>query len=387
MPFSARLGFQYANAPAVGPILPDYPGIPTSTQYTNYLANLSGTAATTISTNQSPNVNIGGYSIVADATGNLHIPCRTTSKGNFTKIDPSTNTVSETITTGFSTNQFQGATLGNNTLIYLAPIGNSSVGEFDPINETLTILPITGGPGGTTGFFGALTLPDGDILCLPQENHALMRFTPGNNAAVLVGEAAGQRNGRGGFCLAPNGNVYVFPQANNHVCKYDPVANSWSSLGTASSKYRGGAVDNTGNILVSPDNTSNILEINTTNDTFSERTFTGVSINSSQGTPNCYGATSMPNGNVLLCGYKSNEHYEINASGNVGSEHTSTISSRPTFLGAAYGKNDKVYGITAAMGTSPNGRMDIFDTNANTDISSANIQMTFASTPVGGGSL
>ena len=387
MPFSARIGFNYHQVADAGFSFPDYPNVPTESEYNDYLSNVSATAATTISTNQSPNVNIGGYSIVADETGNLHIPCRTTSKGNFTKIDPSTNTVSETLTSGFSTNQFQGATLGNNSLIYLAPIGTNGVGEFDPINETLTVLPITGGPTGTIGFFGALTLPDGDILCLPQENHKLLRFTPGNNAAVQVGEAAGQRNGRGGFKLAPNGNVYVFPQANNHVCKYDPVANTWSSLGTTSSKYRGGAVDNTGNILVGPDNTSNILEIDTANDTFSERTFSGVSISSTQSTPYCYGATEMPNGNVMLLGYKSNQHYEINASGNVGSEHTSTISSRPTFLAGAYGKNDKVYGITAAMGSSPNGRMDIFDVSANTSVVTANTQMTFALTPVGGGSL
>jgi len=391
MPFSARLGFQYANAPAVGPILPDYPGIPTSTQYTNYLANLSATAATTISTNQSPNVAIAGYTVVSDATGNLHIPLRQTSKGsNFVKIDPATNTVSNTQSSGFGNDQFQGGTLGSNGLIYYAPRGNNSVGEFNPTTNALVILPITGGPAGTVKYYGALTLPDGDILCLPQTNNKLLRFTPGNNAAVQVGEASGQsNNGYGGFALAPNGNVYVFPNGNNNVCKYDPVANSWSSLGTASSKYRAGAVDNTGNILVAPDNTSNILEIDTTNNTFSERTFTGVSINSSQGTPNCYGATSMPNGNVLLCGYKSNQHYEINASGNVGSEHTSTISSRPTFLGAAYGKNDKVYGVTAAFATGgqPNGLMDIFDTNANTDIASANIQMTFAISPAGTGSL
>lgn len=391
MPLSARVGFfnQPAAAPAPSFSFPDYPTVPSETEYTNYLSNVSATAATTIATNQTPNVAIAGYTVVADATGNLHIPLRQTNKGsNFVKIDPATNTVSNTLSSGFGHDQFQGGTLGNNSLIYFAPRGNNSVGEFNPTTNTLTILPITGGPSGTVKYYGALTLPDGDILCLPQTNHKLLRFTPGNNAAVQVGQASGvSNNGYGGFKLAPNGNVYVFPNGNNNCCKYDPVANTWTSIGSGFSKYRGGAVMNNGNILVAPDNVTNFLHIDTATDTVTTKTFAGISIDTGQSTPYCYGATEAPNGNVIMLGYKAQEHYEIDGTAGTGSEHSSSISARPTFLAGAYGKNDKVYGVTAAYGSSPNGRMDILTTNANTSVVTSTNQLSFGTSPVGGGSL
>ena len=214
MPFSARLGFQFRQAEVAANFIPDYPDQPTETQYLNTLANMSATAATVVADNITPNVTMHGYSLVAHTDGNIYMPSRI-ENSNFVKFDVTSNTLIDMSATA-STNTYQGATLGLNGNIYLSPFASDDVGEYDPSTDTLTQPTLSGGPA-SPSFYGALTLPDGDILCLPRKAHKMIRYTPGDSTVSQVGTAATQQNGFGGFCLAPSGNVYVIPEKDTVV--------------------------------------------------------------------------------------------------------------------------------------------------------------------------
>lgn len=386
MPFSARLGFQYyQSAVPAASFIPDYAATPTEAQYLHTLDSMSATAATEITSNQTPAVALTGYTLCAAPDGNIYMPLRLTSLGsNFQKINTLNNVVSNMSTTA-SNDQFQGSTLGNNGNIFLAPRGSNNVGEFDPSADTITTHTVTGGPSGSPRYYGALTLPDGDILCLPQDNLKMLRYTPGGTTAVQVGTASGSTNGFGGFTLAPNGSVYVIPEGASNVYKYDPVANTMTSIASGiSSKYKQATTDNTGNVIAASHNATNFLHIDTSTDTVSTIAPSdyGITFNTSGGTPYTFGAHTIPNGNVMILAYKPSTYYEWNGKANTMSTHTSTISGNPTMLAGAYGQNDLFY-----CGNGSRNRLDIFRCNANTTLVSSNVQFTYALQPVGTGAV
>lgn len=377
MPFSARLGFQFASAIPGATFIPDYPTQPTEAQYLHTLDSMSATAPTVMADNITPNVTMHGYSLVAHTDGNIYMPPRV-DNGNFVKFDVTSNTLISMSSTA-TTNTYQGATLGLNGNIYLSPFASNNIGEYDPSTDTLTQPTLSGGPA-SPSFYGALTLPDGDILCLPRNAHKMIRYTPGDSTVSQVGTAATQTVGFGGFCLAPNGSVYVIPEADTVVYKYDPVANTMTSIATGiSNRYKGATTDNTGNIIAAPHNASNFLHIDTSTDTVSTKTYGATGLSGT--TPFLFGCHTLPNGNVLALGYKVEKFYEINGKEETLTEHPTAITD-PTMLAGAYGGNDIFFCANASKD-----KVVRFRTNANTSIVSANTQFTFAIQPVGTGSL
>lgn len=373
MPFSSRLGF-YQDQVAVGPsaILPDYPNVPTESEYIAYLGNLSATSATVFVDNQTPNVTVHGSSMVPHPDEDIYLLPR--EAGNFVRLDTATNTFSDMTETA-SSNQFQGGTLGLNGKIYLAPFASNNYGEYDPATDTLTTYTTTGGPA-SPSYYGALTLPDGDILLLPRNNHKMIRFTPGSTTVTQVGTSSGGSFNFGGFCLAPNGMVYVVPENQSNVYKYDYTDNSMTSIASGiTAKYTSCAVDNTGNVIGGPHNVTNFLHIDTGTDTVTTKTY-GLTVTGGT-TPYTNGATHMPNGNVLFVAFNEESFYEINGNAETGTRFDSSVS-QPRCVSGAFTINDSVY--TASSGSDKFFR---FDTNANTSVVSSNIQFTYSLTPVG----
>jgi|13_taG_2_1085334.scaffolds.fasta_scaffold05125_2 hypothetical protein len=372
MPFSARQGFFHTAAAPAPAVLPDYPNVPTEDQYINYLANATATSATVFNDNITPDVTVHGSTIVSFTDEDMYIIPR--ESGNFVKLDTSTNTYSDMTATATS-NQFQGATLGLNGNIICCPFQNNNPGEYDPATDTLTIVTTTGGPSGSVSYYEALTLPDGDILCLPRNNHKMLRYTPGSTTASEVGDASGGSFTWGGFCLAPNGNVYIVPEGGSTVHKYDPVADSMSTIATGiSGKYTSAAVDNTGNVIGGPHNVSNFLHIDTSTDTVTTKTY-GLTVDTGS-TPFTNGACTGPNGNVFFAAFNRPSHYEIDGSAETGTKHTSSFT--PQYFAINAGHSGSVYAQSQNSDKAVR-----FDCNANTSINDANVQFTYTLTPVG----
>ena len=374
MPFSARQGFFHtAAAPApAGNVLPDYPNVPTEAQYINYLANATATSATVFNDNITPDVTVHGSTIVSFTDQDMYIVPR--ESGNFVKLDTSTNTYSDMTATAGS-NQFQGASLGLHGNIVCAPFGSNNPGEYDPATDTLTTVTTTGGPG-SPSYYEALTLPDGDHLFLPKDNHKMIRYTPGNTTVTQVGDASGGSFTWGGFCLAPNGNVYIVPEGGSTVHKYDPVADSMSTIATGiTGKYTSAAVDNTGNVIGGPHNVSNFLHIDTSTDTVTTKTF-GLTVTTGS-TPITNGACTGPNGNVFFAAFNEEYFYEIDGSAETGTKYTSSVS-QPKLFAINPGHSGSVYAQSQFSD-----KAFRFDCNANTSINDANVQFTYTLTPVG----
>ena len=373
MPFSARQGFFHtAAAPAPANVLPDYPNVPTESQYINYLSNATANSATVFNDNLTPASTLHGSTIVSFTDEDMYVIPR--ESGNFSKLDTSTNTYSDMTATA-SSNQFQGGTMGLNGNIICCPFANNNPGEYDPSTDTLTVISTTGGPGGSVSYYEALTLPDGDILFLPRNNHKMLRYTPGSTTASEAGDLSGGSFQWGGFCLAPNGNVYIVPENGTTVHKYDPVADSMSTIASGiSGKYTSAAVDNTGNVIGGPHNVSNFLHIDTSTDTVSTKTY-GLTVDTGS-TPFTNGACTGPNGNVFFAAFNRPSHYEIDGSAETGTKYTSSFT--PQFFAINAGHSGSVYAQSHFSDKAVR-----FDCNANTSINDANVQFTYTLTPVG----
>lgn len=372
MPFSAKIGF-FHSAAAPADTLPDYPNVPTEAEYLTYLSGAGATSATVFNDNITPDVTVHGSTIVSFTDEDMYVIPR--ESGNFVKLDTATNTYSDMSATT-TNNQFQGASLGLHGNIVCCPFDSNSPGEYDPSTDTLTTVTTSGGPG-SPSFYEALTLPDGDILFLPRNNHKMIRYTPGNTTVVQVGShTPGAQFGWGGFCLAPNGNVYITPEGDTNVYKFNPNDNTTTIIGTSiTSKYTSAVTDNTGNVICGPHDATNFLHIDTSTDTVSTKTY-GLSI-STGANPFTNGACIGPNGNVFFAAFNEEFSYEIDGSAETGRQFTSSVS-QPRLFAINAGHSGSVYAQSHLSD-----KAFRWDTNPDTSSNSANVQFTFTLTPVG----
>ena len=412
MPFSSRQGFLDSGTfTPPGANIPDYPQVPVYNQYINYLANLSANSATTIEANISTPLSDLCKATVTHPDGNIYfIPTSvgpTNSNVTYGTLDPSSNTFTTQIfttatpptgTTETNTSS-RGATLSYiDSKIYQAPEDEPSrmVGVTADSTTVVTREMFAEGTAGgfrSSGdvYYGAVTLPNGDILLLPRQNNdELIRYTPGANIVRRVGQHVPSTDfGWGGMCLAPNGMVYISPQDDNDVIKYDYTNDTTTVIHTidnaVSRHYTKAIIDNTGNVIFGPHEEENFGHVDTTTDTFSTKTY---GITYFTGSPYTNGGCLMPNGNTLITpfgGQLSGPLYEINGAADTG--HIIGNITPSAIRGVSYSDNGLVYlplddNLPATTNTNV---CVVLNTNANTSTISSNTQFTFKLSPVGTG--
>ena len=467
MPFSARQGFIGASNVVVDGTFPDYPIKPTRLQYANYLANLSANAATTIEGNTRtrpfgqvkgsmhpmPDGNIyfipGVLGTSRRCSANLDTQVRTMGVYN-----PSSNTfiVNEVHRNASSTLidfSGQGVVAGDNYKLYepATDSGTNKIRRLDlsnwdfaqgnvrancvtgtNLNVSFPTPPglanlVTGYEanvgnlpfdtlGALTDYRDGLRLPNGDFLWIPyNDNSTLVRWQgiEGVDATRAGTYITAQDQELHGACLAPNGKVYIAPNRGREVVVYDYTSNSTSTIAVT-----GPVIDNTGNVILGPDEPRYFGHIDTRTDTFSVNYYANVlnSANIGGGSiiPFYRHGTLAPNGNTFFLPGAQNSTgestkiiemrgstgkakvlFDMRTVANIGFSNTPWTGLE--MLGSSYTDNGNIYAyygrIFRNVGnidiTYPHGNTIVINTNANTSLVSGNTHFTYRMSPVGQG--
>ena len=356
--------------------LPDYNQVPSLAQINNYndliysssnRSALSGTLSIGEATSDgaSDTVNVGIPHTILHPDGNAYLIPDWKNGGNIASITmnlANTTYLVKDKSVGWRRENgggfdffgygYNGGTLGLDGNIYLAPANQreftigpdgfktvNTIGIYNTVTNTLTEQEVTGANersnlSGTTAlaYEHALTLKNGDIMFLPKNEDAVLRYTPGSNVVTQVGQVYPQSRPNesefGTFQLSSQGKVYLIPWANTHVYKYDPDANTFTSIASSiTGAYCSATVDAAGNILCGPANVSNFLHIDTSTDTVSTKTY-GLTMgvpSTSNADPQTRSAILNTNGNVSIIGGNSNVVYDIDTIGEVGRIITNTV--------------------------------------------------------------
>jgi len=476
MPFSARQGFIGASNVIIDGAFPDYPALPTRLQYANYLANLSANAATTITANiktppygqvqgsmhPMPDGNIyyipgtGGTSRFC--SGNLSPQIRT-----FGAYNPSSNTyIFNEVGTPVSFSG-KGVVAGDNYKLYKAGstkiirldlsywdfsqgniqsncvtgIYNTTVSFPDPPGTSNLIngyssdvgdVPLDT-VGALASYRDGLRLPNGEFLWIPYTDFSTLvkwQGIEGVNATRAGTYITAQDQELHGACLAPNGKVYIAPNRGREVVVYDYTSNSTSTIavtGPDSDSYANNGVqlftcaviDNTGNVILGPDEPEYFGHIDTRTDTFSINYYANVLNTANIGVghdPTYKHGSLAPNGNTyfLPSGFysgstESSKIIEMRGSTGVAKVIADMENFAPTggnagtlayyMYGSAYTDNGNLYayyGFNSTGGgagiTNPSwpfSKTLVINTHANTSVVSGNTHFTYRMSPVGQG--
>lgn len=307
MPFSARLGFIGASAPAGPPPPPGFPSWPTVPTWdeleTEFQDNFRTTGdATVVFTNfgiiddlgnnqrrhgvAHPNGNIyllprgNPAAVVYDPVANVATllntgstnhqggavsgydgkiycgPHETSSNNSILVIDANNSTYSH-ITGILTTNGFQGAiSLGNNILFVDAYSGtgtgaNSVLYNVEANTAIVTNLNVSPDLQFTGGAYHPET---GNIYFPPYNGSAIVEYDPVNDVKTNKFPISGSAQKYNSFCLGADGKLYAGPSIKKNILVYDPVANtvieSTYGLTSFTQGYLAGALGSDGNIYM-----------------------------------------------------------------------------------------------------------------------------------------
>ena len=379
MPFAARQGFFVTSeiTPPAG--FPDFPDVPTESQYNTEFGSWSQSTTETAAYVNLGVGNIRHRGAVAHPNGNLYMIPRFVD--HFVEIDPVNNVYAEGHTiSGWSNNDYTTGVLAQNGNIYCMPFNSGAyIGEYDPVANTFTKISITSGwPSGTTSYYGTTLMNNGDIFMLSRLNgKAHLRYTPGSTSVTQLGLSPNQDFAYSGCCTDFTGNVWLGPYRNNNVYKYDPDANTFTSIGTtggSSDRYAGIHTGADGNVWGIPHAINTILKIDTSTDTFNEDNY----------------GTTLTAGSKYIGGTLGNDGAIYCTPFNIGSTGVLRIDTLAnTASQSNYGQSfSTVWGIGAGQANSNriyfcrdnNASVLVLDTNADGG-SSANAMFTAQLTP------
>jgi streptogramin lyase len=130
------------------------------------------------------------------------------------------------------------------------------VGVFDPATNEFHLVGST--IPGNNKYWGGVLAPNGKIVFVPVDAHAVGVFDPTTNDFLAFDSSAGYviPNYSGGV-LAPNGMIFFVPFLAHSVGVFDPAANEFNAVTISSSnstagKYLGGVLTPSGRIVLVP---------------------------------------------------------------------------------------------------------------------------------------
>jgi len=229
----------------------------------------------------------------------LFVPQTTTA--NIATYNPATLTLSNSFLPGAN---FVGAVLDPTGNVTMMPYSvNSNVGTYNPVLNTYSNIVRVGNDG---VIYGAVLLPNGNVVGVPATNSNIIQYNPLTNPPTVSNSFNLGGSGTGKFfggVLAPNGNVIMIPNsgvATSNVGVFNPTTLAYSNIitNTGTTAFVGGVLLPTGNVIMAPLNTSNIGMFDTVSLTYSNCALTGT-------TNGFTGATLLPDGRVVFVPYNS----------------------------------------------------------------------------------
>jgi hypothetical protein len=163
---------------------------------------------------------------------------------------------------------FSGAVLLPTGNIMCIPDGGSNIVQYSP-----TLLMYSNSTVGSAGgFVGGVLTPNGNVICIPSTNSNVVVVNPSGDPPYAFSNIEVFRSGGGGFAggvLLPSGNIVCVASLNSNTGMIDPLALTYSNIipqsGVAQSgSYIGGSLSIDGRVIFCPYNSTNVACLTTT---------------------------------------------------------------------------------------------------------------------------
>ena len=232
-----------------------------------------------------------------------------TTSSNIGMFNPTTSVYSNIRKHNVTTPAFRGGVLDGQSNVTMVPsTGNSNIGAYNPVTNIFSNMVSV---GTTLGFFGAVLLPTGNIICVPSGASNLVQYNP--TTRTYSNSSVGSTGFQGGV-LTPTGNVVLIPNTNANVVVVNPngtppyVYSNIATLRTGGGGFIGGLLLPSGNVVCVPGNNSNVgmfdpeylVFSNIAPDTVSAGTVSAF-----------YGGALTPDGRVIFCPNNSRNVYTL----------------------------------------------------------------------------
>lgn len=180
-------------------------------------------------------------------------------------FNPYTNTFTGTGLLGDSTlgtnlSLYSGGALLNDGRIIFTMLRNfSRIDIYDPITNSVTIIPIKRNLYFNTNMFsGSIVIPDGRVIFIPYDFTYIGIFNPNNNEYT---ELSCPDNGFYGGVLLKDGRVLFVPFDGYNIGIFNPLTNTYSSVTISQNNWWRGCLLPDGNVLFVNYSVNNLIGI------------------------------------------------------------------------------------------------------------------------------
>ena len=166
--------------------------------------------------------------------------------------------------------------------------GQSNVGTTSLWSRAVAFSNVSKGPTGASDFSGAVFVPDGSVVFVPQNaSNAGIWNQQGFTLVPTTGKFTGG-------VLTPQGNVVMVPSSTTgSIGLFNPALRTFSTFGPVTNitnPWAGGVLTPDGNVVMIPQTTTNV-------GVFSPSTLTFTNVSATSG---FFGGVLVPNGNVIM---------------------------------------------------------------------------------------
>ena len=200
---------------------------------------------------------------VLDPTGNV-VMMPYTIGGNLVSFNPVLNIYSNIVARGDG--RMRGAVLLPNGNVVCVPDTNGNILQFQPSTQTVSNI-YTIGSSGTSKFAGGVLAPNGNVILVPfSSNVGVYNPTLGTFSNIVTGTPSS--SGFEGGCLLPSGNIVFIPRTSGNVGMFDPSSLTYSNctptnIPSATSAFTGGTVLPDGRVVFAPAQSGNVGVLST----------------------------------------------------------------------------------------------------------------------------
>lgn len=185
---------------------------------------------------------------------------------NISAYNGAAGTFSNMVSVGTKSGFF-GAVLLPTGNIMCIPYGTSNIVQYSPTARTYSNSTV-----GSSGFVGGVLTPNGNVVCVPYTAANVVVVNPSGNPPYAFSNIQVFRSGGGGFyggVLLPSGNIVCVPNLNSNSGMIDPNTLTYSNIvpqsGAAQSdSYSGGSLSIDGRVIFCPFSSTNVACLTTT---------------------------------------------------------------------------------------------------------------------------
>jgi hypothetical protein len=190
----------------------------------------------------------------------------TTGHSNICAYNGAAGTFANMVSTGTLLG-FSGAVLLPTGNIMCIPDGTSNIVQYSPTDRTYSNSSI-----GSSGFQGGVLTPNGNVVCIPNTNANVVVVNPSGNPPYAFSNIQVFRSGGGGFAggvLLPSGNIVCVSNTNSNAGMVDPFVLTYSNIVPQSGaaqlgSYFGGSLSVDGRVIFCPHRSTNVACLTTT---------------------------------------------------------------------------------------------------------------------------